>query len=146
MIIGVPKEIKKAEFRVALTPAGVKALSETGHRVLVEKGAGEGSSFSDEEFQKAGAEIIKDKSRLFDDAELILKVKEPLPEECGLFHEGQVLFTFLHLAADKTLTEALLRSKIVGIAYETVQKDDDYLPLLAPMSEMAGRYSFSQGP
>jgi len=141
MIIGVPKEIKKAEFRVALTPAGVKALSEAGHKVLVEKGAGEGSSFSNEEFQKAGAEIIKDKSRLFDDAELILKVKEPLFQEQGLFHEGQVLFTFLHLAADKTLTEALLKSKSVGIAYETVQKDDGYLPLLAPMSEMAGRIS-----
>ena len=92
MIIGVPKEIKKAEFRVAITPAGVKALSEAGHKVFVEKGAGEGSGFSDEEFQKAGAEIIQDKSRLFEDAELILKVKEPLPEEYHLFHEGQVLF------------------------------------------------------
>ncbi|MBA7654688.1 Alanine dehydrogenase [subsurface metagenome] len=141
MIIGVPKEIKKAEFRVAATPAGVKALSEAEHKVFLEQGAGEGSGFSNEEFQKAGAEIIQDKPRLFDNAELILKVKEPLPEEYDLFHEDQVLFTYLHLAADKTLTYALLKSKVVGIAYETVQKDDGSLPLLAPMSEMAGRIS-----
>ena len=139
MIIGVPKEIKKAEYRIAATPAGVKALCDAGHRVLVEKGAGEGSGFSDEEFQKAGAEIIEYKKKLFDDAKLILKVKEPLPEEYELFHEGQILFTFLHLAADKSLTETLLKAKVVGIAYETVQKDDGYLPLLAPMSEIAGR-------
>jgi len=141
MIIGIPKEIKKGEFRVAATPAGVKSLSKASHKVFVEKGAGEGSGFSDEEFRAVGAEIIEEKSRLFDDAELILKVKEPLPEEYGLFHEGQILFTFLHLAADKTLTEALLKSKIGGIAYETVQKDDGCLPLLAPMSEIAGRIS-----
>jgi alanine dehydrogenase len=139
MIIGVPREIKEAEFRVALTPAGVRALCEAGHKVLVEKGAGEGSGFLDEEFQKVGAEIIEDKKKLFDKAELILKVKEPLPEEYELFHEGQVLFAYLHLAADKTLTQALLTSKIVGIAYETVERDDGYLPLLAPMSEIAGR-------
>ena len=141
MIIGVSKEIKKAEFRIAATPAGVKTLSEAGHKVFVEKGAGEGNGFSDEEFKKAGAEIIEDKKKLFDEVELVLKVKEPLPEEYDLFHEGQILFTFLHLATDKTLTEALLKSKIVGIAYETVQKDDGCLPLLAPMSEMAGRIS-----
>jgi len=128
MLIGIPKEIKKAEFRVALTPAGVRALCEAGHKVLVEKGAGEGSGFSDEEFQKVGAEIIEDKKKLFDEAELILKVKEPLPEEYELFQ-------------DKTLTQSLLTSKIVGIAYETVQRDDGYLPLLAPMSEIAGRIS-----
>jgi len=139
MNIGVPKEIKKAEFRVAVTPAGVKALCDAGHRVLVEKEAGEGSGFLDEGFKKAGAEIIGDKKKLFDEAELILKVKEPLPEEYELFQERQVLFTYLHLAADKSLTEALLKSKIVGIAYETVQRDDDFLPLLAPMSEIAGR-------
>jgi alanine dehydrogenase len=119
----------------------VRALSERGHRVLVEKGAGEGSGFSYEELQKAGAEIVEEKSRLFDNAELILKVKEPLPEEYGLFHEGQVLFTFLHLAANENLTEALLKVKVAGIAYETVQKDSGYLPLLAPMSEIAGRIS-----
>jgi len=120
MIIGVPKEIKKAEYRVALTPAGVRALSEAGHKILVEKGAGKGSGFLDEDFQKAGAEILEDKRKLFDNAELILKVKEPLPEEYELFHEGQVLFTYLHLAADKRLTQALLKAKVVGIAYETV--------------------------
>ncbi len=141
MIVGVPKEIKEAEFRVALTPAGVRALREPGHRVFVERGAGEGSGFSDEEFQKAGAEIVEDKKKLFDEAEFILKVKEPLLEEYKFFHEEQVLFTYLHLAADKTLTETLLKSKIVGIAYETVQEDDGHLPLLAPMSEIAGRIS-----
>jgi len=140
MIIGVPKEIKKAEFRVALTPAGVRALSDAGHRVFVEKKAGEGSGFSDEEFQRAGAEIVQRK-KLFNNAELILKVKEPQPAEYNLLHEDQVLFTFLHLAADKNLTEALLKSKVVGIAYETVQKDNGSLPLLAPMSEIAGRIS-----
>jgi len=139
MLIGVPKEIKEAEYRVALTPAGVRALCERGHKVFVEKGAGEGSGFSDVEFQKAGAEIIEDRRKIFDNAELILKVKEPLPEEYNLFHEGQILFTYLHLAANKTLTEVLLKSKVVGIAYETVQKDDGSLPLLAPMSEIAGR-------
>jgi len=141
MVIGIPKEIKKGEFRVAATPACVKVLSEEGHKVIVEARAGEGSGFSDEEFQKVGAEIIKDKEKLFDEAELILKVKEPSSEEYEFFHEGQILFTFLHLAANKTLTEALLKSKIVGIGYETVQRDDGYLPLLAPMSEIAGRIS-----
>ena len=137
----IPKELRKGEFRVAATPAGVKILSEAGHKVFVQKSAGEGSGFSDEDFKKVGATIFADKKKLFDDAELILKVKEPLPEEYHLFHEDQVLFTYLHLAADKTLTESLLKSKIVGIAYETVQKDDGSLPLLAPMSEMAGRIS-----
>ena len=141
MVIGVPREIKKAEYRVALTPAGVRALKDAGHQVLMEKEAGLGSGFHDEEFKKAGAEIIADKRKIFDEADLILKVKEPLPEEFGLFHEGQVLFTYLHLAADKKLTEALLASKIVGIAYETVQRKDGFLPLLAPMSEIAGRIS-----
>ena len=141
MIIGIPKEIKKAEFRVAATPGGVKTLCDAGYRVLVEKEAGEGSGFSDEEFQKSGAKIIEDKKKLSDEAELILKVKEPLPEEYELFHEEQVLFTYLHLAADKSLTEALSKTKIVGIAYETVQKDNGSLPLLAPMSEIAGRVS-----
>jgi len=141
MIIGVPREIKKAEFRVAITPAGTKTLCDAGHKVLIEKGAGEGSGFLDDEFQKVGAEIIEDKKKLFDEAELILKVKEPLPEEYDLFHEGQVLFAYLHLAADKRLTQALLKANIVGIAYETVQQDDGSLPLLTPMSEIAGRIS-----
>ena len=124
-----------------MTPAGVKTLCDAGHKIFVEKGTGEGSGFSDEDFKKAGAEIIEDKKKLFDETQLILKVKEPLPEEYKLFHEEQVLFTFLHLAADKTLTGVLLKSKIVGIAYETVQKDDGCLPFLAPMSEIARRIS-----
>ncbi|MBC7189215.1 alanine dehydrogenase, partial [Candidatus Aerophobetes bacterium] len=139
MVIGVPKEIKKHEYRVALTPAGVRTLRKYGHRVLIEKGAGEGSGFSDEKFVNVGAEIITERRKLFDEAELIVKVKEPLPEEYELFHEGQILFAYLHLAANKNLTEALLKAKIVGIAYETVQENNDYLPLLAPMSEIAGR-------
>jgi len=139
MLVGIPKETKKAEFRVAAIPAGVRTLCETGHKVFVERRAGEGSGFSDEEFKKAGAEIIEDKKKLFDEVELILKVKEPLLEEYELFHEGQILFTYLHLAADKSLAQALLKAKVVGIAYETVQKDDGFLPLLAPMSEIAGR-------
>jgi len=145
MVIGIPKEIKKGEFRIAATPAGVKTLCEAAHRVFVEKEAGEGSSFFDEEFKKAGAEIIEDKKKLFDEAELILKVKEPLPEEYELFHEGQILFTFLHLAADRNLTQALLKAKIVGIAYETVETDDGKLPLLIPMSEVAGRLAIQEG-
>ncbi len=139
MIVGIPKEVKKGEFRVAATPAGVKTLCDAGHKVLVEKEAGEGSGFADEDFKKVGGEIIDNKEALFGETELILKVKEPLPAEYELLHEGQVLFTFLHLAADKTLTMALLKSKIVAIAYETVQQDNGYLPLLAPMSEIAGR-------
>jgi len=139
MRIGVPKEIKKGEFRVALTPAGVKVLHEAAHKVFIEKRAGEGNGFSDKEFKKSGAEIIEDKRKLFDEAELILKVKEPLPSEFDLFHEEQILFTYLHLAADKNLTLALLKKGIVGIAYETVEDYQKKLPLLAPMSEVAGR-------
>jgi len=139
MVIGVPREIKKYEYRVALTPAGARALRESGHRILIEKGAGEGSGFSDEEFANMGAEIITEKRKLFEEAEFIVKVKEPLPEEYDLFHEEQILFTYLHLAADKNLTQALLKAKVIGIAYETVQENNNYLPLLAPMSEIAGR-------
>lgn len=141
MIIGVPKEIKKAEYRVATTPACVRVLSEQGHKVIIETNAGKGSGFVDEDFRKVGAKITDDREKLFDNAELILKVKEPLPEEYASLHEGQVLFTYLHLAADKDLTKALIKAKIVALAYETVQKEDGSLPLLAPMSEIAGRIS-----
>ncbi len=141
MVIGIPKEIKNGEFRVAATPACVRALSEEGHKVIVEARAGEGSGFSDQEFQKVGAEITDHKTKLFDDADFVLKVKEPLLEEYDLFHEGQVLFTYLHLAADKDLTKALKKAKIVALGYETARKDDGSLPLLAPMSEIAGRIS-----
>ena len=137
MIIGVPKEIKKGEFRVGMTPYGVEELKADGHTILVESGAGEGSDFSADEYGNAGAEIV-DKEALFDQAELIIKVKEPVLQEYDLFKERQAVFTFLHLASARELIEVLLRKKIVGLGYETLQKDG-YLPLLAPMSEIAGR-------
>jgi len=137
MIIGVPKEIKKCEFRVGMTPYGVEELRADGHTILIEKGAGEGSDFSDDKFLNAGAEIV-DRDTLFGKAELIVKVKEPLPSEYGLFREQQAIFTFLHLASNRELTELLLEKKIIALGYETLQKDG-MLPLLAPMSEIAGR-------
>lgn len=137
MIIGVPKEIKKEEYRVGLTPDGVEELRREGHTLLIEKGAGEGSGFSDEEYVRAGADMV-DRRTLFEKAELIVKVKEPLPQEYDLLREGQAIFTFLHLAPNRELTELLLRKKVTGIAYETIQRDGG-LPLLLPMSEIAGR-------
>jgi alanine dehydrogenase len=139
MIIGVPKEIKDNENRVAAIPAGVQALVARGHKVLVQKGAGGGSGISDQAFEAAGAKIIGTGRQVFKDAELILKVKEPLPPEYDLLRPGQALFTYLHLAPDLELTKALLRRKIVGIAYETVETADGRLPLLEPMSEVAGK-------
>ncbi|MCX7779561.1 MAG: alanine dehydrogenase [Negativicutes bacterium] len=145
MIIGVAKEIKNNENRVALTPAGTEMLKKSGHTVLVEKDAGAGSGFSDESYAAAGAQIISDKSALFERAEMIMKVKEPLPPEYGLFHEGQILFTYLHLAPEPELTRALLAKKVVGIAYETIEDARHSLPLLTPMSEVAGRMSVQIG-
>ena len=146
MIISVIKEIKNNENRVGLTPAGSEALIRAGHTVLVEKSAGIGSGFSDESYIATGAEIIADKKALFDRADMIVKVKEPLPEEYDLFHEGQILYTYLHLAPEPELTDALLRHKVVGIAYETVTgRDGRGLPLLSPMSEIAGRMSVQLG-
>ncbi|HMM22705.1 MAG TPA: alanine dehydrogenase [Selenomonadales bacterium] len=145
MIIGVAKEIKNNENRVGLTPAGVEALRKAGHRVLVEYNAGIGSGISDEAYQQAGAEIIKDKKQLFDTSEMIIKVKEPLEPEYNLFHEGQILFTYLHLAPEPELTKALLQHKVVGIAYETIEGANHSLPLLSPMSEIAGRMSIQIG-
>mgnify|MGYP000097261875 CR=1 FL=1 len=139
MIVGVPKEIKDQEYRVGLTPAGVEMLVRAGHRVLVEAGAGEGSGFSDQAYADAGAEVVTGPEKVWRLAELVVKVKEPQPVEYPLLQPGQLLFTFLHLAADENLTLALLRSGIVGIAYETVQLPDGRLPLLTPMSEVAGR-------
>ena len=142
MRIGVAKEIKNNEFRVGLTPAGAHALVEAGHTVFVEKGAGEGSFITDAEYEEVGAKIIADKKQLFDDSDMIIKVKEPIAEEYDLFHEGQILYTYLHLAPEPELTDALLRHKVVGIAYETVLgRDGRSLPLLQPMSEVAGRMS-----
>jgi len=144
VLIGVPKEIKTDEARVAITPAGTATLTSAGHTVLVERGAGVGSGFEDDAYVGAGARIVADKAKLFDQADMIMKVKEPLPEEYGLFREGQVLFTYLHLAADRALTVAMLEAGIVGIAYETVEVNGS-LPLLTPMSEIAGRMATQIG-
>lgn len=146
MRIGVPKEIKNNENRVGLTPAGAEALAKAGHEVLVEQGAGLGSGFADADYIAVGASLFADKQKLFAESEMIIKVKEPLPEEYDLFHEGQILFTYLHLAPEPELTAALLKHKVTGIAYETVVgKDGRSLPLLAPMSEIAGRMSVQIG-
>lgn len=145
MRIGVPKEIKNNEFRVAITPAGVVALTERGHEVMVQTGAGLGSSIADEEYRRAGAILVDDVNKVWDDAEMILKVKEPIAEEYPRMHEGLLLFTYLHLAADKVLTEELLKRKVNSIAYETVQMPNGALPLLAPMSEIAGRLATQVG-
>lgn len=145
MIIGVPKEIKNNENRVGMTPGGAKAYLKRGHKVLIETHAGEGSGFTDEEYKAAGCEIYTDVKKLFQDADMIVKVKEPLEAEYGLFKENQILYTYLHLAPAPELTDALLKSKVKGLAYETVQLDSGELPLLTPMSEVAGRMSVQVG-
>jgi alanine dehydrogenase len=139
MIVGIPKEIKDNENRVAAIPAGVQALVARGHEVLVQKGAGAGSGISDQTFEAAGSRIVATARQVFRNAELVLKVKEPLPPEYDLLRPDQILFTYLHLAPDLELTKAILRRKIVGIAYETVETADGRLPLLEPMSEVAGK-------
>ncbi len=139
MIIGVPKEIKQGEFRVAVTPAGAYALSTDAHQVLIERSAGEGSSISDEEYANAGAEMVDGPEEVFGRAEMILKVKEPVGPEYRLLRQDQILFTYLHLASSEELTRAVLDAGIIGIAYETVQTEDRRLPLLEPMSEVAGK-------
>jgi len=144
MIIGVPKEIKEQEQRVALLPSGTNELTKHGHSVLVEKNAGIGSGYSDEDYIKAGGEIVQQASEVFGRADMIVKVKEPLKAEFPLLRRGQILFTYLHLAASKSLTEALLKSGVTGVAYETIQVDHR-LPLLEPMSEIAGRMSVVMG-
>ena len=138
MLIGVPREVKNSEFRVALTPVGVHELVARGHRVAVEAGAGRGSAISDDDYRAVGAEVVDDPDRLWAEADMILKVKEPLPEEYHRLRPGLILFTYLHLAADERLTDALLASGITSIAYETVQLPSGMLPLLYPMSEVAG--------
>ncbi len=145
MIIGVPKEIKNNENRVAVTPAGTYALVKAGHGVLVQNGAGTGSGFNDSEYQAAGAKMVADPAAVYAQSDGIAKVKEPLESEYELMKEGQTLFTYLHLAPNRPLTEALLRKKITGIAYETVQTANGSLPLLVPMSEVAGRMSVQVG-
>lgn len=145
MIIGVPKEIKDNEARVGITPAGVKALTEAGHKVLVETQAGSQSGFPDDEYQNAGAEIVGDAGYAWGKAELVVKVKEPIESEYVYFREGLVLFTYLHLAPQPALTDKLLAAKVIGIAYETVRDRQGTLPLLTPMSEVAGRMSVQVG-
>jgi len=145
MLIGIPKEIKKEEYRVGIVPAGVKTLFDAGHRVLIEKKAGEGSGISDEDYIRAGAEIKDSNKDIWDEAEMIIKVKEPQPQEYDLMHEDQIIFTFFHLAPERKLTEALLERRVIGIAYETIELDDGTLPLLTPMSEIAGRMAVHVG-
>ena len=144
MIVGVPKEIKAQEDRVGMLPSAIYQLVKRGHRVLVEKGAGVGSGYADAEYVQAGAELIEKHADVFAGADMVVKVKEPLPEEYGLLREGLILFTYLHLAASRPLTEALVKARVTGIAYETVEVNRR-LPLLEPMSEIAGRMSIVVG-
>jgi alanine dehydrogenase len=145
VIVGLPKEIKDNEYRVGLTPAGVRALTDAGHEVIVEKSAGEGSGFEDALYQKAGAQIIDSADDIWARAEMIVKVKEPIEPEYPHMREGQLLFTYLHLAPDPELTKQLLKRKITGIAYETITDRKGGLPLLTPMSEVAGRMAIQVG-
>jgi alanine dehydrogenase len=145
MIVGVPKEIKDNEARVGVTPAGVKALTEAGHTVLVETQAGAESGFPDEEYQNAGADLVGEAAQIWAKSEIVVKVKEPVEKEYAFFREGLVLFTYLHLAPVPELTGKLLESKVIGIAYETVRDRQGTLPLLTPMSEVAGRMSVQVG-
>ena len=144
MVIGVPKEIKEQEQRIGLVPSAAELLTKRGHTVLVEKSAGVGSGYPDEEYRKAGAEIVDLAKDVFARADMIVKVKEPLPAEFPLLRKGQILFTYLHLAASKALTDALLKSRVTAVAYETIQVGNR-LPLLEPMSEIAGRMSVVMG-
>ena len=145
MIIGVPREVKDHESRVGITPAGVKALTEAGHKVLIETRAGQLSSFTDDEYQDVGGEIVGDAAHVWAKSEMVVKVKEPVASEYRYFRPGLVLFTYLHLAPLHDLTEALLKNKVTGIAYETVKDRAGTLPLLTPMSEVAGRLSVQVG-
>jgi len=145
MIIGVPKEIKTLENRVSLQPGGVLQLKNKGHEVLVEKGAGLGSGFTDKMYEKSGATIVDDVEEVWKQAEMIMKVKEPIKEEYPRMREGQIIFTYFHFAASRELTEAVQESKCIAIAYETVEKSDGSLPLLVPMSEVAGRMAAQEG-
>ncbi|MCF8061479.1 MAG: alanine dehydrogenase [Deltaproteobacteria bacterium] len=145
MIVGILKEIKASENRVSMTPAGVEVMRENGHTVLVEKDAGAGSGFGDELYESAGAEIVDTPSEIYERAEMVMHVKEPQPSEYGLIREDQIVFTYLHLAAAEELTWALMERKSINIAYETIEDEDGSLPLLTPMSEVAGRMAIQQG-
>ena len=145
MIIGVPREIKPGEARVAMVPSGVSALVAHGHEVLVEKGAGAGTGIPDEAYRGAGARLVPKAGSIWQRAAMVVKVKEPIDAELGLMRSGQILYTYLHLASNEELTRALLRRKVTAVAYETIQLDDGSLPLLTPMSEVAGRLSVQVG-
>ena len=145
MIVGILKEIKSEENRVSMTPAGVEVMKHAGHEVLVEKYAGLGSGLEDAAYAQAGAEIVATPKEIYSRSEMVMHVKEPLPPEYGLIREDQIVFTYLHLAAAEELTRALIKSKSICIAYETIQKADRTLPLLTPMSEVAGRMAIQQG-
>ncbi|MBW2122679.1 MAG: alanine dehydrogenase [Deltaproteobacteria bacterium] len=145
MIVGIPREIKKQEYRVGIVPAGVKELVKNNHQVIIQRGAGTGSGITDEEYQAAGARILDTARAIYEEAEMVMKVKEPLPEEYDLLREDQLLYTYLHLAAAPERTQALLERKVIAIAYETIQLEDGSLPLLTPMSEIAGRMSIQVG-
>ena len=145
MIVGLPKEIKDNEYRVGITPAGVRALTDAGHRVVVEQTAGAGSGFEDSLYQRAGARMLDSADKVWGEAEMIVKVKEPIEPEYARMREGQLLFTYLHLAPDKKLTQQLLDRRVTGIAYETITDRRGGLPLLTPMSEVAGRMAIQVG-
>ena len=145
MKIGIPREIKDHEFRVAMVPAGVRTLKAAGHEIFIEKGAGLGSSIIDDDFSRAGAVILDSAASVFQQGEMIIKVKEPLPSEYDLLQPNQILYTYLHLAPLPELTEALCQRRVSAVAYETVMLDNGYLPLLAPMSEVAGRMAVQVG-
>ncbi len=145
MIVGIPKEIKVAEHRVAMTPAGAEVMKHHGHAVLVEENAGLDSGFSNSDYTGAGAEIVKEPAEIYARSDMVIHVKEPLPSEYELIRKGQIIFTFLHLAASEELTKVLIKARSVNIAYETIQKPDGSLPLLTPMSEVAGRMAIQQG-
>jgi alanine dehydrogenase len=145
MLVGVPKEIKADEYRVAMIPVGVEELTRAGHQVLIQAGAGQGSGISDEEYTRNGAEIVRDERAIWGRADLIVKVKEPLPEEWPLMRPGQIIFTYFHFAADEKLTHAVMKSGATAIAYETIKDARGNLPLLTPMSEVAGRMSIQEG-
>jgi len=145
MIVGIPKEIKSEENRVCMTPAGVEVMVKNGHALLVEKRAGIGSGFTDDAYARSGAELVDTPEQIYAAADMVMHVKEPLPSEYDLIREGQIIFTYLHLAADEPQTRALIKRKAVCIAYETIQKADGSLPLLTPMSEVAGRMAIQEG-
>jgi len=145
MKIGCVKEIKKHEYRVGLTPSCVATYVQRGHQVYIQNGAGDGAGFEDAEYKAAGATLVPKAEEIYESCQMIVKVKEPQPSEYPLLREGQILFTYLHLAADEEQTKALLKNKVTGIAYETIRLDDGSLPCLAPMSEIAGRLSVQEG-